>query len=398
MGITGKVKIFDFSADTTPEEVLTAIERNYSTNNPDIGRVQSCVLRNGPQIFKFGILQQIVDRHTKEHHHNALTIKTYRKFKDGWQRQDERTVSLDDESTDEISLLETFISDFRSYTGRERKSYGIVESKDYDKFTNITHSEVGDTISEILEDPDNYQRIVEQGGLTLVRDVVNWIFKQENTEPLIEQLNSLNIDTLKELTTVAGVSQINKVLEIWKQSANNDSKEFWQNTLTEYSWIISQIFAAPIILYKEKAYVGGKTIDNKGGNLVDIIYKNKLSSNVVLIELKTPCTEILGKEYRQTFSMSNEMSGAIGQTLNYKHQIQQNYIALQMADKKNVFEVINPRALLIIGNFSQELGTDNSKIEALELYRQNLKDVCVLTYDELFAKVEILKSILQKGK
>jgi hypothetical protein len=114
MGITGKVKNFEFSADTTPEEVLAAIERNYSTNNPDIGRVQSCVLRNGPQIYKFAILQQIVDRHTKEHHHNALTLKTYRKFKDGWQRQDERTVSLDDETNDEISLLETFISDFRT--------------------------------------------------------------------------------------------------------------------------------------------------------------------------------------------------------------------------------------------------------------------------------------------
>lgn len=40
----------------------------------------------------------------------------------------------------------------------------------------------------------------------------------------------------------------------------------------------------------------------------------------------------------------------------------------------------------------------DSKMEAFELYRQNLKDVCVLTYDELFNKVEILKSILQNGK
>jgi hypothetical protein len=239
---------------------------------------------------------------------------------------------------------------------------------------------------------------VEQGGLNLVKDVINWVFQQENPELLIEQLNTLNTDTLKELTTVAGISQINKILAIWEQNVENDNEEFWQTSLTEFSWIISQIFAAPVILYKEKAYVGGKTIDNQGGNLVDIIYRNSLSSNVILIELKTPCTDILGKGYRQTYSMSNEMSGAISQTLNYKHQIQQHYMSLQMADKKDVFEVINPRTLLIIGNFKNELNGDSVKIEAFELFRQNLKDVCILTYDELFTKVEILKSILQNGK
>jgi hypothetical protein len=398
MAVTGKRRAFDFSADTTPEQVLAAIERNYSTSNPDIGKVQSCALRNGPKIYKFAVLQQIVDRHTKEHHHNALTLKTYRKLKEGWQKQDERSISLDDENSDEISILETFISDFRSYTGQERKSYGIVESKDYEKFTTISSSEVGDTINEILEDADNYHRIISQGGLSLIKDVINWAFQQENPEPLVEQLNTLTTDTLKELATVAGISQINKILEIWELNSENDDEEFWQSTLTEFSWIISQIFAAPVILYKEKAYVGGKTIDNVGGNLVDMIYRNSLSSNLVLVELKTPCTGILGKEYRQTFSMSNEMSGAISQTLNYKHQIQQNYVSLQMADKKDVFEVINPRTLLIIGNFTKEISVDNTKIEAFELFRQNLKDVCILTYDELFAKVEILKSILQKGK
>lgn len=391
-------RVFDFSADTTPEQVKAEIERNYSKNNPNVGKTQSCFIKEGPQTYKFALFQQILDRDTKEHHHNVLTLKSYRKLKGGWEHQEERTFTLDDENVDEINLLETFITNFRAYEGQEKKSYGLIERNDYQKFSTISQSELGDTISEILEDAKNYKRIVQQGGLVLVKDVVEWIFQQKNTDPIIDQLNSLDIDTLKELSTVAGISQINKILEIWKENENNSSEEFWQAVLTEYSWIISQIFASPVLLYKEKAYVGGKNIDNKGANLVDIIYKNKLSSNVVIIELKTPCTEILGGEYRQTYSMSSEMTGAISQTLNYKHQLQQNYISIQMADRRDMFEAVNPRALLIIGNFNKELYLHDVRTEAFELYRQNLKDVCVLTYDELFAKVEILKSILQNGK
>lgn len=389
---------FAFPADITPEGVLAEIVRNHSSNNPDIGRTQSCILRNGPQVFKFAIIHEIVDRHTKEHHHNALTLISCRRFKGGWVTHDERKIVLENQDADEIGILEEFINQFRLYTGQEKKSYGIVEAAALDRFSKISASKMGDTISEILEDADNYRKIVDQGGLNLLRDIVDWTFKQGNTQAIVEQLDKVNIDSLKELTTVAGISQINKILEVWQQNQDNSSEEFWQRTLSEFSWIVSQIFAAPVVLLKEKAYVGGKTLDNTGGNLVDYIYRNHLSGNVILIEIKTPCTEIIGKRYRQTYALSDEVSGAINQTLNYKHQLQQNFVQIQMADRGNVFEVINPRTLLVVGNLQRELSSEQSKVEAFELYRQSLKDVCVLTYDELFAKVEILKSILQNGK
>lgn len=156
---------FAFPAETTPEGVLAEIVRNHSSNNPDIGRTQSCILRNGPLVFKFAIIHEIVDRHTKEHHHNALTLISYRRFKGGWINQDERKIVLEDQDGDEIRILEEFINQFRSYTGQEKKSYGIVESADFERFSKISASEMGDKISEILEDADNYQKIVDQGGL-----------------------------------------------------------------------------------------------------------------------------------------------------------------------------------------------------------------------------------------
>ena len=107
----------------------------------------------------------------------------------------------------------------------------------------------------------------------------------------------------------------------------------------------------------------------------------------------------MGNEYRQTFSMSDELSGAVGQCLNYKHSMQKHYISL-ISENKNSdpFEVINPKSLLIIGCLTGEFGKEKNKLEAFELYRQNLKDVVIVTYDELIEKVKILKSILEHGK
>ena len=136
---------------------MTEIVRNYSSNNPDIGKTQSCILRHGPQIFKFAVIHEIIDRHTKEHHHNALTLLSYRRMKRGWVSQDERKIILDDQDTDEIRILEEFLKQFREYTDQEKKSYGIVAEADLDRFATISASELSEfakVISQKIFEPE----------------------------------------------------------------------------------------------------------------------------------------------------------------------------------------------------------------------------------------------------
>ncbi|NTS43898.1 hypothetical protein HRG84_23660 [Flavisolibacter sp. BT320] len=73
MAITGKRK-YEFSPDTTPDQVRLEIERGYSKNNPNVGRTESCFIKQGPQTYKFALIQQILDKETQEHHHNVLTL------------------------------------------------------------------------------------------------------------------------------------------------------------------------------------------------------------------------------------------------------------------------------------------------------------------------------------
>jgi Domain of unknown function (DUF4263) len=108
----------------------------------------------------------------------------------------------------------------------------------------------------------------------------------------------------------------------------------------------------PFILFKEKAYVGGKDISNGNGSLLDFIYKNNLFDNIALLEIKTPQTPIIGKEYRNNvFSISAELTGSINQLLNYKDKIQKEYYTSRF-NSKTSYQSLNPKCILLVGTLS----------------------------------------------
>lgn len=115
----------------------------------------------------------------------------------------------------------------------------------------------------------------------------------------------------------------------------------------------------------------------------------------MLIEIKTPTSDLLSGKYRQTFSISTELSGGINQTLKYKHKVLRHYAGL-MADAEDdeKFEAFNPKGVLIIGNYEKEID-ELTKKEAFELFRDNLSNIEVITFDELFKKVDLLLEILE---
>ncbi len=63
--------------------------------------------------------------------------------------------------------------------------------------------------------------------------------------------------------------------------------------------------------------------------------------------------------------------------------------------EKPRFESFDPTCLLIIGNFSIEIEGNHTKKEAFEIYRSNSKNTDIITFDELFGKVEMLIDLLE---
>lgn len=79
-------------------------------------------------------------------------------------------------------------------------------------------------------------------------------------------------------------------LRIWDVQKQNSDEEYWQKTLNEKSYVISQVFAVPMIFIKEKAYVGGMNLDRKNAKFVDYLFSIESSKEAILVEIKAPAT------------------------------------------------------------------------------------------------------------
>jgi hypothetical protein len=83
--------------------------------------------------------------------------------------------------------------------------------------------------------------------------------------------------------------------------------------------------------------------------------------------------------------------GAVLQVSNYKNSLMEQRKDLATTEKN--FYAFNPQCLVITGNLTK--GIDHDKRKSFELFRTGLKDVNIITYDELFKKVENLINLIE---
>lgn len=363
-------KIIDFESSLKPEEVLAEVKARLSKNNPNIGAVHSTFLKEGPKAYKMAIIYQVLNAETQNHHHFVLLLQTYSKEKKGWSKKKESSISLSNEEKDEIGILIKFITEFRSKVPTTDSNYGIVKQEDYQRFAKYLRMSDSDYVEDILEDKEQLDLLLQKGDINLISYIFQWITSTTEPKQLIEKLKTLDIDDVKKINSLTGIAQIKNIVSEWQSNKDNDNEEYWQNMLTRYSWCLNQIYSSPVVLLQNKAYLGGKTISNLGGNIVDFLYTCSLSENTLLIEIKTPNTRLLGSSYRQTYSVSKELSGSVNQTLKYKDFLLKNYNNLAR-DSEKPFNAFNPKTIVIIGN-SNQLENKQQK-EAFEIFRNNLR-------------------------
>lgn len=201
-------------------------------------------------------------------------------------------------------------------------------------------------------------------------------------------------ESLEDVVWMAySVKRLADVLQTWNGHQQNSDEEFWQLTFNENSYVLSQVFAVPMLFIKDKAYVGGMTLERTDSRFVDYLYSAESSREAILVEIKAPTTALLGGSYRGNFPPSKELAGSIVQVLNYRAELSRHLPSL--TDKTDVrLSTFSPKCAIIIGNGSAEL-KDHAARRSFELFRASLKDVEVVTYDELFRKVEILAELFR---
>lgn len=232
-------------------------------------------------------------------------------------------------------------------------------------------------------------------GAALLGRLLRWVAQIEDVSGIIDRLEALDATTAQHINTAFSVARLQRLLATWREHYNNPDEAFWQGVLSENTFALGQIFSYPVVLVRGKAYLGGKAIDNQGGTFGDLLLKNKLTMNAILVEIKTPRTDLLGGSYRGLWAPSHEMSGAVVQVMNQRRSFAEDFLFLNRDGAADV-SMHYPRCLLVAGNTSVELKTEEKR-RSFELFRGGLRDVEVVGYDELFGKVDALLGVLQGG-
>jgi hypothetical protein len=222
--------------------------------------------------------------------------------------------------------------------------------------------------------------------------IVQSIIDSPSSE-LMAALAELDAEDVLSLSRKVDVSKLDALLDEWRAHEGDAREGFWQGLLTRNAWVFSQLTGSPVVLLKDKAYVGGKSIRNTGGGEIDYLLANELTDNVSFVEIKTPVTPICAASYRSSgaFALDTELSGGIVQVLGYRERFEKEYHQLRANSETTVFRSYNPRCWLIAG-WAADLNED--ELRSFELFRNAFAGVHVLTFDEVARRLQGIREAL----
>ncbi len=164
-----------------------------------------------------------------------------------------------------------------------------------------------------------------------------------------------------------------------KHKGNDES--FWQRELESNKKIIENMMGGYVEFFQSELNVGNTNLDGKGNKRSDFSGIHRNSNNINLVEIKTPNTPLVGREYRGTYPLSHEVSGSVAQVLTQKNELIKNYYH-KVHNSKRKFEVISPKCYLIVGSLDS-ISLDEKR--AFEMQRDAIAShVKIITFDELY--------------
>ena len=172
---------------------------------------------------------------------------------------------------------------------------------------------------------------------------------------------------------------------------NNAAKRDWQALLHQNPFLLSLVFGFPIVLVAQQANVGGMSIEGDGARYADFLLKNEVTHSAALIELKRPCTNLVTEgEYAGVRNISSDLTKAVMQVLDQRFRLMTNLPTTLMNSGWRDLQGWYVSCVVIAGR--NPAGPEEAK--ALELYRNSLRDVIVLTFDELLSRLLSLRTFL----
>ena len=292
----------------------------------------------------------------------------------------------------ELLLINEYSNKLREMCIKEGTLWKIEKKQILILDEDVNKEDIRKTISALKESPNRNNIIIE---LLNDKNLIDLLF--QNKEQIKEILYNISEDNKKEIFDEINLELINpKRLKekIDKKDEESKKESFWQKEFERNQHILSVSIPNMLQIIKGQTYMGGKAIDNRGSSIADFVYEKGID-NVSVIEIKTPSTKIVEEvKYRDNvYVLSQELISSIVQVKEQKDSFMKDYNSIwrrSYEEGKN-FKAFDPKYYLIIGNTSE---LNAKQIESFNLFRNELRTVEIITYDELLSKMEILYKVL----
>lgn len=177
----------------------------------------------------------------------------------------------------------------------------------------------------------------------------------------------------------------------------------WQRLLEANPWVLGIGLGGQLLTSwdrdKLEKVVVGSDIQTVGKRVDALLRTNGIVRSLAFAEIKHHRTDLLAEEYRSgAWRPSNELAGAVvqvQQTVRMAVRDLGDYIEDRAGDGSRAGTgtfIVRPRSFLIVGSLGQLLGQSggpiDDKVHSFELFRRNLHEPEVITFDELLARAE----------
>jgi len=369
---------------------MPPIIRTRSTS-PRTSKLDPIVLREGPQSRLVFIPMLVQNDKNAAAGINGEFLYQKKARNAAW--IDYRTVPLTSLKTDEgyvlnlksAELLQLYVSlkdayQFREQKGTPQGEKTWVETPQLSGLGKMGYAALAEFFDSAS---DNAERFIA--------NVIKWLTTSPQAVDAVQRM--MDFGQLPDLNARLGLASLKATLAMWKENQDSNDEDLWQKLLEERAYVLSQVLSFPLVIIRNKPYLGGKGIDNTGGKYSDFLAANTLTRSAVIVEIKTPLTPLLCGEYRaEVYPFSQELSGAIAQVLQQRRTFLDNPLLHKESGSETSPAGI--RCIVVAGHIGRQLADATLK-ENFEMQRQSLHGVTVLTYDELFRKIEDLIGLIE---
>lgn len=304
----------------------------------------------------------------------------------------------------EITVKNDTILIGEEHIDKLRRVFNRIKSNGRKLIRQSKHGIVHDDLLTRL-DPERFRRIVKvTPPLVEVRregprqtEARERAERHANLQVVRNQLRELVAEAPQELLVlhaeIERMTLANMIEAFRAKIGSGLAESSWQNFFENNKFVLSMVFSRPVELMHTQFHAKGSTLTGTRAQIGDFLYKEN-GQALAIVEIKRPETALLqNAAYRghDVFGPSSELSGALTQVLFQQSELRQRW-SMHTHDnpelRQSGADVI--KCVVIVGR----LPTDQAKLRSFEVFRNACKDVEVITFDELLAKLELLEKQL----